>query len=219
MAYAYTPKTRLDKLNYSPTDNPLAIAAEIRTKTKFVRSGRAEMLVNVETQEVTHASMMHQITEIDEAHFVKIFAQGVTAMFDLSRTAQKVFALVLKRYQESEMPGGYSDCIDLFWFDDKLDGQAIGITEQTFKKGLRELLDKQFLYPRIPHSYWINPNLIFKGDRVVFIKEWRKKAKAKGKALAEKAGNEKWQQKAALPDRDPNTIDYINNATDRELAK
>lgn len=162
--------------------------AEVKTRNRMVRSGRAEMLVSAETGEIKHASILHQIEETDEAHFVKIFAAGVVAMFSLSRTAQKVFNLVLKRYQASDIAGGYNDCVDLFWFDDKLDGQQIGITEQTFKKGLRELLDKQFLWPRIPHSYWVNPNLFFKGNRVIFIKEYR--LKNRGKQTLEKTTNE-----------------------------
>lgn len=209
MAYAYTPQTRLDKLNYSPTNNPLAEIAQVRTKQKMVRSGHAEMLANIETGEITHASLIHEVNQVDEEHFVKIFAAGVIAMFSLSRTAQKVFNLVLKRYQASTMAGGYSDCVELFWFDNKLDGQSIGITEPTFKKGLRELIDKQFLYPRMPHSYWVNPNLFFKGDRVMFIREYRKTS---AKKPTKKTGN-------ALPERDPNTVDFINEATDKELQK
>lgn len=205
MAYAYTPKTRLDKLDYSPYTNPLAELATVKTKNRMVRSGRAEMLANLDTGEVTHASILHEVNQVDEAHFVKIFAAGVTAMFSLSRTAQKVFNLVLKRYQASEMPGGYADTIELFWFDNKLDGESIGITEQTFKKGLRELIDKQFLHARITHSYWINPNLFFKGDRVLFIREYRKAGKA------EKA-------RTAI-DRDPRTVDFIAGKTDEEAAQ
>lgn len=192
MAYAYTPETRLDKLKYSPTENPLIENTQVKTRNRWVRSGQAQLLANVETGEINHASMIHQIEETDEAHFVKIFEAGVVAMFGLSRTAQKVFNLVLKRYQATDIATGYNDCVDLFWFDNKLDGQQIGITEQTFKKGLRELLDKQFLWPRIPHSYWVNPNLFFKGNRVIFIKEYRMKSR-----------NQK----------------TLNNATDQEATK
>lgn len=204
MGYAYQPKTRLDKLEFSPNINPLAEQAQVRTKNKMVRSGRAEMLANLDTGEVTHASILHEVNQVDEEHFVKIFEAGVVAMFSLSRTAQKVFNLVLKRYQASAMKGGYSDCVELFWFDNKLDGVAIGITEVTFKKGLRELLDKQFLYPRITHSYWVNPNLFFKGDRVMFVREYVKTAKSK--------------KSPKLEQRDPNTIDFINGVPDAEMV-
>lgn len=48
------------------------------------------------------------------------------------------------------------------------------MSEATFNRGLRELVDKGFLYPRLPGVYWTNPNLFFKGDRVAFIHEYRR---------------------------------------------
>lgn len=204
MAYTYTPQTRLDRLKYSPTENPLIEQTNVKTRNRWVRSGRAEMLTSIETGEIKHATMIHQIEETDEAHFVKIFEAGIVAMFGLSRTAHKVFNLVLKRYQATDIAGGYNDCIDLFWFDNKLDGQSIGITEQTFKKGLRELLDKQFLWPRMPHSYWVNPNLFFKGNRVLFIKEYRLKRQHKP---------------STNPIRDQHTVDFINGQPNKEQIK
>jgi hypothetical protein len=42
---------------------------------------------------------------------------------------------------------------------------------------MRELVDKGFIYPRSPSLYWTNPNLFFKGDRVMFIKEYRRRVR------------------------------------------
>jgi hypothetical protein len=47
--------------------------------------------------------------------------------------------------------------VELFWFDGKLDGRALDMSEKTFQRGLKELLEKNFLYPRAPSSYWVNP--------------------------------------------------------------
>ena len=73
------------------------------------------------------------------------------------------------------MSKGYADSIELFWFGDGIEGRDVGMSEYTFKRGLRELLDKGFLYPKTPVSFWVNPALFFKGDRVLFIKEYRRK--------------------------------------------
>ena len=48
------------------------------------------------------------------------------------------------------------------------------MSEYTFKRELRELIDKSFLYPKDSASFWTNPALFFKGDRVLFIKEYRR---------------------------------------------
>jgi len=204
MARAYKPKTRLDRLEFSPKFNPLAETAAVKTKTKFVRTGHAEHLADIKTGEITHTSLLHQVQHLDEEHFVKIFAAGVKAMFELSGTAMKVFNIVLENYQNEKMTGGYTDTVDLFWFDSGLSGYSFGISEDVFNRGLRELIDKRFLAPRMPNNYWVNANLFFKGDRVIFIKEYRKQSQPK-RSKAEAV-------------RDPRTVDLIADMTDEELS-
>lgn len=175
MARAYKPKTHLDKLQYSPTVNPLITPQQITTKRRLVKSGRSEDLVNPATGEITGVAAIHQIEERDDAEFVKVFAAGVTASYDLTKTAQRVFQVVLDQYQRTPMNRGYADAVNLFWFGNGIEGRDVGMSEDTFKKGLRELLDKGFLYPKDSASFWTNPALFFKGDRVMFIKEYRRR--------------------------------------------
>ena len=175
MARAYKPKTNLSRLQYSPTVNPLVEPQEIRTKRRLVRSGRSEDLVNPATGEISGVAAIHQVEERDDAEFVKVFAAGVAASYDLTKTAQRVFQVVLDQYQRTPMSKGFADSIELFWFGDGIEGRDVGMKEDTFKKGLRELLDKGFLAPKSPTSYWTNPALFFKGDRVMFIKEYRRR--------------------------------------------
>lgn len=49
------------------------------------------------------------------------------------------------------------------------------MSEKTFQRGLKELLVKKFLAPKDGVSFWINPALFFKGDRVLFVRELRRK--------------------------------------------
>lgn len=178
MARTYTPQTTLDKLAYSPTVNPLIEVQGIRTRRRLVRSGRSEDLVNPATGEIAGVAAIHQIEERDDAEFVKVFAAGVAATYELTKTAQRVFQVVLDQYQKTPMTRGYADAIDLFWFGNGIEGRDVGMSEYTFKRGLRELLDKKFLAPKGPSTFWTNPALFFKGDRVVFIKEYQRRAKS-----------------------------------------
>lgn len=177
MARTYQPKTNLSRLQYSPTVNPLMHPQEVRTKRRLVKSGRSEDLVNAATGEITGVAAIHQIEERDDAEFVKVFAAGVAAGYELSRTAQRVFQVVLDQYQRTPMSRGYADAVNLFWFGDGIEGRDVGLSEYTFKHGLRELIDKGFLYPKDSASYWTNPALFFKGDRVLFIREYRRRRK------------------------------------------
>lgn len=178
----YKPKTQLNKLQYSPTVNPLMEVQQLRTKRRWVKSGRSEDLVNPATGEIAGVAAIHQVEERDDAEFVKVFAAGVSASYELSKTAQRVFQVVLDQYQRTPMSRGYADAIDLFWFGEGIEGRDVGMKEDTFKKGLRELLDKSFLYPKSPTSFWTNPALFFKGDRVIFIKEYRRRQAATDQA-------------------------------------
>jgi len=181
---------KLRELDYSPNSNPLVEPREIRVKKRYVRTGRTEELLNVDTGEVSRVVAHHQVMEKDDAEFVKVFAAGIKAMYDLNRTAARVFQLVLERYEKEPMVGGYADTIYLVWFDGGLSGQAIGMSEATFNRGLRELVEKGFLYPRLPGVYWTNPNLFFKGDRVAFIHEYRRKVPTRQDEL-EAAGQQR----------------------------
>lgn len=175
MARTYQPKTDLSKLQYSPTLNPLCEPQSIMTRKRMVRSGRGEDLVNTETGEVRGIVTIHQVEERDDAEFVKVFAAGVAASYELTKTAQRVFQVVLDQYQRTPMSRGYADAVNLFWFGDGIEGRDVGMSEYTFKRGLRELIDKSFLAPKDSASFWTNPALFFKGDRVRFIKEYRRK--------------------------------------------
>jgi hypothetical protein len=166
------------KSDYSPTRNPLLVATDVPLKKKRVRSGLAsKTLVDVETGEVAAASVVHQIEEKDDEHFVKVFAAGIAAAYELTRTGQRVFQAVLQEYEQTPMSGGFADSLYLAWFGDGLSGQDIGMSERTFNRGLRELMEKQFIAPKTPNLYWVNPALFFKGDRFLLVKEFRRKTR------------------------------------------
>jgi len=165
----------LRRLKYSPLENPfMSRGSEIRTRHKTIKTRAARQeLVDSETGELVAMSMIHVIEEKDEEHFVKVFADGVRAAFDLSRTGSRVFQTVLGEYQREKMTGGYSDSLTLYWFGDGLSGEKIDMSEKSFQRGLKELIYKEFLKPKLPNQYWVNPALFFKGDRVAFMREYR----------------------------------------------
>lgn len=171
-------EVNLRRLDYSPRENPFMAGAEIRTSTKTVRTRSTPRdLLDPETGEVVGATVIHTIEERDEEHFVKVFAEGVRAAFDLTKTGARVFNTVLAEYQAAKMTGGYADSLTLFFFDEGLNGRAIDMSEKSFQRGLKELLAKGFLAPKAPNQFWVNPALFFKGDRVTFAREYRIKSR------------------------------------------
>ncbi|PYD02672.1 hypothetical protein DND90_31415 [Pseudomonas syringae pv. maculicola] len=160
---------------FSPDVNPLIEPTTIATKRRYVRAGKGKDLVDPMTGEVSAVTTIHTVEERDDAEFVKVFAEGVRAMYDLSKTGMRVFQAILNEYQNTRMTGGFADTIYLHWFDKGLNGQDLGMSEATFHRGFKELLLNRFLSPRGPSMYWINPALFFKGDRVALITEYRRK--------------------------------------------
>lgn len=168
-------KTDLRTLNYSPSSNPLIKPTEVPVKRKRVRSSLAgKQLVDANTGQLEATAVIHQIEDKDTDEFVKVFAAGIAASYELSRTGQRVFQAILQEYEQTPMTRGYADSIYLAWFDGGLSGRKIDMSEYTFKRGLRELLDKSFIAPQAPNVFWVNPALFFKGDRVMLIREYRK---------------------------------------------
>lgn len=192
-------ESSLKQLQYSPSTNPLWQPREVHIKAKR-RTSNADV-VSLETGEVTGCAVVRRVEEVDDEQFVKVFSAGIAASFELTKTAQRVFQSVLAVYQSTPMSGGFAESIRLFWFDGGLDGRSIGMSQYTFNRGIRELLDKSFLSPRSPNEYWVNPHLFFRGDRVMFAREYRRIVTG------------------TSPTRDPHTVDFIEGKPDKPKAK
>lgn len=164
-------------LEYSPDINPLVEVRDVPVKRRYVSTGLKTDLIDKDGV-VQGASVIRTLEEKDDAEFVKVFAAGIAASYDLTKTGQKVFQAVLQVYQDAPMSGGFADQVYLKWFDEGLSGHAIDMSEKTFRRGLKELLALGFLSPKTPSVYWINPALFFKGNRVLFVREYRRKSSA-----------------------------------------
>ena len=67
--------------------NPLVEPKQIELKRRRVSTGVRRDLVDTQTGEVTHAATIHVVEEKDDAEFVKVFAAGVKAIYDLTKPA------------------------------------------------------------------------------------------------------------------------------------
>jgi hypothetical protein len=168
-------RLNLRKLSYSLNINPLIENHQIKVKQRHVRTGLRRDLTDSLSGEITAIATIHTIEEKDDAEFVKVFASGIAATYELTKTAQKTFHAILSEYQRTPMSGGFADTIYLAWMDGGLSGRDVGVSEKTFQRGLKELLIKGFLAPRSPNAFWVNPSLFFKGDRVLFLREYKRK--------------------------------------------
>lgn len=116
-----------------------------------------------------HTTFIRQI-EVDEEKFAKVYLSQFESFWDLNKAAIRVFGYILTKLKPKQ---------DRFEFlvDECLDHTRYKAKKQVYE-GLTALLDAEII-ARGPYeqSFFINPLVIFNGDRVSYIKTYVKKKK------------------------------------------
>lgn len=155
------------------SENPFI--PNLKTKTRRVANRKGDMmLVSNEGEIVSNVAGFWEAEEVDSTKFIKLFVNGVKALAELSNAGTRVFELL---YIEMQNNIG-RDQVYLSYTG--LDKHAKAISRSTFARGLAELIEKQFIaaMPAIG-KYWVNPDFIWNGDRLAFVKEYRRAGKIK----------------------------------------
>ncbi len=130
------------------------------------------MIVDGSTGEVLGKGAMGFWVEeaVDRGRFVKLFFDGIKQTAGLSKAGIQVFELVYNQVRES--PG--RDQIALSY--DLVKDYGLIFTRRTYDRGIRELLEKEFLYRTVFDGlYFVNIRYMFNGDRLAFVKTYRVK--------------------------------------------
>lgn len=140
------------------------------TKKRTLKSkDGSQMMVTSQSGEVIAPAGFWQTQEVDKTQFVKLYINGVRAFRDLSPAGTKVFEVL---YLELQKTVGK----DRVYLSFSNIDEHLKISQATFTRGMRELLDKKFLAPTLAVGwYWINPDYLWNGDRLAFVKEYRLK--------------------------------------------
>lgn len=120
--------------------------------------------------EVTGYTAFMRFVEVDEERFAKVYLSQFTSFWDLSKPAIRVFSYiltVLKPKQDSFM-FDMTDCLTHTKYS----------TEKSVFEGLSSLIECGIVARGNRHyKYFINPLVVFNGDRVTFAKTYVKKRK------------------------------------------
>jgi len=148
--------------------NPFALTLDIptRNKPKYYRHGSmsATFTDNVTGEVLSEGQATFcKTTPVDNEQFVKLFVNGVKALAELTPSGTKVFE-ILYHIMQGEMNK------DRIYLSYKSAGKNIKISEKTYRTGLAELVDKHFIAAADDINwFWVNPDFIWNGDRVVFV--------------------------------------------------
>lgn len=127
------------------------------------------VLVNQTTGEVQGT---HVVTykKVDKEQFVKVFPAMIGAQFDLNAAGIKAFAVLMWAVQKQAI-GKDVVCLDKFVMEQFREEhpELKRAKDPTLRKGLVELEKAQFIAKSFrAGDYFINPKLMFNGDRVAF---------------------------------------------------
>lgn len=154
--------------------NPFIGNAVANTKTGVKRisnkGGDRMMVVSETTGEIVAPAGFWQAQEVDKSQFVKLYINGVKALRDLTGAGTKVFEVL---YLEVQKNIGK----DAVWLAHSMIDQELSpMSESTFMRGMRELVEKGFVAESVTQNrYFINPDYMWNGDRLAFVKEYRLK--------------------------------------------
>ncbi len=151
--------------------NPSAASVKMKTKERPIKieQGQNVLLINGETSEIlgegTAAFLKREV--VDDEQFMKVFVGKLDDMFRLTKTGQHIFTIVWNQVQKNKD----QDQVMLKPTLAKQHDQRI--SERVFQKGVRELLEKGFIFMGpIDGLYYINMGIFFNGNRIIAATEY-----------------------------------------------
>ena len=143
-----------------------------RTRRIRVPGGKGAMIVDNSTGEIKGLGGVGfwWEEEVESSRFVKLFLDGIKQAAGLSKAGMQVFELVYRELRRN--PGSDEIKLNLYVAKD------YGLADRTYQRGVRELLEKEFLY-RSPSDgvFFVNIRFMFNGDRLAFVKSYHLKDK------------------------------------------
>lgn len=139
-----------------------------RGKSTIIAGSTKKVMVDTETGEAEGVAILHKFKEVDRDQFIKLYLGEMKSLFELSKTGLKAFGYVLTcmRINDAEIYLNVTSMVEFCGWS---------TTSQAYR-GIGELIVNKIIAQSInPNLWYINPNVIFNGDRIAFIKEYRLK--------------------------------------------
>lgn len=166
------PRTRRGAVVYeiNPFVGTAVKNTHVRQKKKLVNDkGDKLYVVNKDDGEVLSGpSGFWHTQEVDRTQFLKLYVNGVKAFADLQSSGAKMFEVL---YLEMQKEVGK----DRVYLSHASINQAITpMSQTTYGRGLKELQEKKFIAATTVQGwYFVNPDYVWNGDRLAFVKEYR----------------------------------------------
>jgi hypothetical protein len=161
-----------EKHKENPFNDHLVQTISVKTKKRKVDGNsvtNVNKLITSKSGEVEGETQFVYIEQYDEAEFCKVFKSEIRKFAELNKTGNVLFSYIV----ENLKPNSDEIMLHPQYLADQ-------INDTTLWRGIKELLEKQFIARSfVPYIYFINPNIFFNGDRVSFVRKIVKNKKEK----------------------------------------
>lgn len=137
---------------------------------------RAQVGTFIDSETGEECLARHQFMRpVDKDEFLKIYAEGVKALFNLPASAVKVLTVMLESYRGTRniKRGKYTEDMVYITYRSAVADHGYDRTEATYIAGLNHLIVQSIIAPHLDHGwFFVNPNLFFKGNRYDFVRSY-----------------------------------------------
>jgi hypothetical protein len=169
--------TKMEKYEINPFLEKAIFEIKSSIKRKNILATQTERkavlaAVNTDTGEILgHTAFVRQI-EYEDKKFVKLYLNEFKVFFDLSKSAMKVLEYILTQIQPNS---------DRLIFIMKNCEEYTSLTQPTISSALSNLCQNQVIARSETASmYFINPTILFNGNRVTFMRTYIRKTSPSG---------------------------------------
>lgn len=165
-------------------ENPSLVNTNLPVRIKSMQSEKLDnaYMISSGTGEIVAkgAFAFVEEKEVDTEQFIKVYLDGIRKYGQLSKAGTLLFEFVYlemsgrKAKDKDTITLNYS--LALIWKPD--------ITRPTFFRGMKELLEKEFLFRTISSdNYFVNVRFMFNGDRMALVQSYKRNAKSLNTSL------------------------------------
>lgn len=152
-------------------ENPFLESLDVKVRTKQIKVSKIgkdnNILMNQDTGEA-QGTYVGTYKRVDDEQFLKLFTANIALTFDLKAAGIKAFNVVCWMMQQKAIDRDLLT-IDKYVLEDFNAEHNKKLSRAVLYRGLDDLIENKILArARREGDYFVNPNFIFNGDRIVF---------------------------------------------------
>lgn len=153
-------------------ENPFIQELDIKVRSKRVKVSKLGKqdninLINEDTGE-HHGTYIGTTKRVDEEQFLKLFTANIAMTFDLKAAGIKAFNVLCFVMQKTAIEKD-KIFIDKYVMEEFNEEHNKKLSKAVLYRGLTELIESSIIArSQREGEYFINPNFVFNGDRIIF---------------------------------------------------